>query len=180
VPDIRLTKKIAAGNVLCFAGLLAQPFSALAAPAVRLIVSNNPCIAEPCPGPVVVPTVVAAGTSFLIFVAALDDANSTAPTFTGTVNFTSTDSLASLPSNFTFTPANEGSTRGGFTTILRTPGDQTITVTDASGQLLPGSFVMTVTGSASAESVPAISGWMKVLLAVTLALSGTLLSRFRA
>ena len=179
MPDIRLTKKIAAGNVLCFAGLLAQPFSALAAPAVRLIVSNNPCIAEPCPGPVVVPTVVAAGTSFLIFVAAIDDQNSTDPTFTGTVNFASTDSLASLPSSFTFTPANEGSTRGGFTTILRTPGNQTITVTDASGRLLPASFVMTVTGPAPTESVPTVSAWMRVLLAAALALSGLFLVRLR-
>jgi hypothetical protein len=156
---------------------VALPALSSAAPAVRLVISNNPCIAEPCPGPVVVPTVVAAGTPFLIFVAAIDTDNSTDPMFTGTVNFSSTDPSASLPSSFTFTLANEGATRGGLVTILRTPGPQTITVTDVAGNLLPGSFVMTVTGLAPTEPIPMVSGWMKLLLGVVLASCGIWLAR---
>jgi hypothetical protein len=163
-------------KIHCLIGFLAVPFSAVAAPAVRLDVSNNPCIAEPCPGTVVVSTVVAAGAPFLIFVAALDSENSRDPNFTGTVNFSSTDKLASLPSSFTFTPANEGSTRGGLVTILRTPGNQTITVTDPTGRVAPGSFVMTVTAT---ESVPTISSWMKAILGVFLAIGGIWLVRLR-
>jgi hypothetical protein len=153
-----------------FLGLALLQRAALAAPAVRLDVSNNPCIAEPCPGTVVVPTTIAAGTPFLIFVAALDAESSRDPDYTGMVVFSSTDPLATLPSSFTFTPANEGGTRGGLAAVLRTIGEQTITVTDAAGKLSPGSFVMTVTGSA--ESVPTVSGWARILLAMALACVG--------
>ena len=161
--------------------LAALPLSAFAAPAIRLIVSNNSCIAEPCPGVPPPPTTIAAGTPFRIYVAALDGKNSTDPTFTGTVTFSSTDALATLPADFSFTPANEGSTRGGLITVLRTPGNQTITVRDVSGQLLPGSFVMTVTDPVSADvPVPTASGWAKLLLASTLAASGVWLARSSA
>jgi hypothetical protein len=163
--------------VALFAGLFAMLSGfALAGPAVRLDVSNNPCIAEPCPGSVVFPTTVVAGTPFLIFVAALDAQSARDFTYTGTVNFSSTDPLASLPSSFTFTSANEGGTRGGLTTVLRTIGNQTITVTDAASKLLPGSFVMTVKAT---EPVPTISEWAVILLFLALASAGVFLTRLR-
>ncbi|MEP7227807.1 MAG: hypothetical protein ABI785_10635 [Gemmatimonadales bacterium] len=83
--------------------------------------------------------------------------------------------MATLPPSYTFLPQDMGDR--AFTAILRTPGDQTITVTDSTGNLVPGTLVMTVTGIAPAQPIPTISGWAKILFFVALALSGIWLIR---
>jgi probable HAF family extracellular repeat protein len=65
------------------------------------------------------------GTSLSFSVTALDTANNPATTYSGTVHFTSTDSLASLPVN---SPLTNGT--GNFSATLNTVGSQTITATD--------------------------------------------------
>ena len=55
------------------------------------------------------PSTATAGTSFSFTVTALDQANSPALFYTGTVKFTSSDSTAVLPGNYTFTAADAGS-----------------------------------------------------------------------
>jgi len=65
------------------------------------------------------------GTSLSFSVTALDTANNPATTYSGTVHFTSTDSLASLPVN---SPLTNGT--GNFSARLNTVGSQTITATD--------------------------------------------------
>jgi len=65
------------------------------------------------------------GTSLSFSVTALDAANNPATTYSGTVHFTSTDSLASLPVN---SPLTNGT--GNFSATLNTVGSQTITATD--------------------------------------------------
>lgn len=51
------------------------------------------------------------------------------PPYTGTVHFTSTDPLAMLPPDYTFTASDAGVHRFS-DVVLLTPGDQTITVSD--------------------------------------------------
>ena len=65
------------------------------------------------------------GSAFNFTVSALDAANNVAPTYSGTIHFTSTDAMASLPANSTL-PNGTGS----FSATLNTLGSQTITATD--------------------------------------------------
>lgn len=73
------------------------------------------------------------GSAFNFIVSALDAANNPAPTYSGTVHFTSTDSRASLPSNSTLTNGT-----GNFTATLNTLGNQTITATDTVNASITG------------------------------------------
>jgi hypothetical protein len=59
--------------------------------------------------------------------------------YTGTVQFTSTDGAATLPSNYTFTPGDAGvhAFPAGFT--LRTPGHHVVTFTDVANARITGS-----------------------------------------
>ena len=56
------------------------------------------------------------------------DAYGNVANYTGTVHFTSTDGLATLPANYTFTASDYGTVY--FTATLRTVGTQSVTVTD--------------------------------------------------
>lgn len=171
---MRAARKVSAW-VFAFGCLLIGSGEVLAAPATQLVLSNDFCLIEPCgvhPPPARVAT---SGVSFAIFVAALDDQGSLG-SYLGAITFTSTDPLATLPTSFTFLPGGGGALRE-FAATLRTPGDQTITVTDSEGNLRPGTLVMTVTGIAPTEPIPAISGWAKILLLLALAFSGIWLSR---
>lgn len=72
-----------------------------------------------------------------IRVTAVDQWGNTVITYTGTIHFTSTDGSATLPPDYTFVPANNGSTTwSGFT--MNTPGIHTITVTDVSNPGIKG------------------------------------------
>jgi hypothetical protein len=81
------------------------------------------------------PDTVTAGTPFDLTVTAVDVFGQTALGYTGTVTFSTTDPDPGvvLPDAYTFTVDDQGSHpfSGGFT--LMTPGDQTLTVTDAAG-----------------------------------------------
>lgn len=152
--------------------------SAFAAPAVRLAVSNNRCLVEPCIPTPVPPTVTAAGAPFGLYAAAIDAGNSRDTEYIGTIFFTSTDPLATLPPSYTFVPANEGGV--SLSAILRTPGMQTITVHDSAGNLLPGTLVMTVTGPGAVAAVPTLSRSGVMALALGLAFSAWLVLRLRS
>ena len=146
--------------------------------AVRLVLSNDFCLIEPC-GPHSPPSrIVAAGTSFGIYVAALDGEGSRDNSYAGRVHFSSTDSLATLPADYTFLPGDQGDRP--FSAVLRSPGDQTITVADLGGNVMQGTLVMTVTGAQVAEAIPVLSFEASVLLAVLLGLVGILLVRPRS
>jgi hypothetical protein len=163
-------------KIHCLIGFLAVPFSAVAAPAVRLILTNDECLFQFCPPTHPPPaTTVASGSAFQIFVIAVDSAGLLDPSYEGTVTFASTDSLAGLPPGYTFVPTDQG--RKGFIAILRTAGSQMITVSDSAGNLIPGTLVITVTGPTPGESVPMISAGGKILLLLALASAGALLAR---
>jgi hypothetical protein len=146
--------------------------SVRADPAVRFIVSNDPCVIETCPGDVPPPTTVEAGRSFQVFVSAQDIGNSVDRSYVGPAVVTSSDTGAVLPASLAFVQGE-----GQFTAILSTVGDQTITVTDPA-RGIAGSFVMTVTAPTSA-AVPALENAMKLLFLVTLAAVGIWLVRGR-
>jgi hypothetical protein len=74
------------------------------------------------------PANVTLGTPFNVTITALTAGNQLDALYTGTIHFTSSDGLAVLPADFTFTLADSGSHT--FSVTLNTAGGQTITVTD--------------------------------------------------
>lgn len=160
---------------LCLIVLLTLPgFAEALPPAVRL----HLCTVLPCPHPVptLPPLTIAAGATFSLYVSAADNLGID-DMYTGTIRFTSSDPLASLPPSYTFVLADRG--MKAFTTVLRTPGDQTITVADVSGSLSPDTLFLTITGAAVPELVPTLSEAMTALFALALAISGIWFLRLR-
>ena len=141
--------------------------------AVQLVVSNNPCDIQPCPLPPPPPTSVPQRSPFLLAVVALDGGGSRDASYRGTVHFTSSDPMASLPPDYTFTAADAGAK--GFTVFLSTLGSQSITGTDNSAPPLSGNLTLTVT--AAAQSIPALSRVGVAVLGLALALVGALILR---
>jgi parallel beta-helix repeat protein len=79
------------------------------------------------------PSPTTAGETHNFTVTALDASNNTAPDYTGTVQFTSTDPQANLPSPYTFTSVSGGDIgRHTFAATLVTAGTQSITFEDGS------------------------------------------------
>jgi hypothetical protein len=75
------------------------------------------------------PSSVNAGVAFSLTVMVEDAYGNVVTGYTGKVHFTSTDSTAVLPANYTFTAADKGvHTFAGL--IFRKKGKQTITITD--------------------------------------------------
>ena len=77
-----------------------------------------------------------AGTSETFTVTALIRAAAPITGYAGTVHFTSTDSQAVLPANYTFTAANDGTHT--FTVTFKTAGIEAITATDIVNQAIVG------------------------------------------
>jgi hypothetical protein len=83
------------------------------------------------------PNAATAGTPFTVTVTALDAAGNTAAGYTGTVHFTSSDSKAGLPANYTFQPSDKGTQ--DFSVTLKTAGTRSLTVADTVASALKGS-----------------------------------------
>src|SRR5208283_3344880 len=75
---------------------------------------------------VVAPSTATATLPISVTVKALDANNNPAPSYSGTVEFTSSDGEAILPANSTLTDG-----AGTFSVIFHTPGSETVTATDA-------------------------------------------------
>jgi hypothetical protein len=156
--------------------LLLAPLEAVAGSAVRLF------IAAPCPPPTpgyCVLGSVNTGTPFTLGIDALDTDGNPDPSYIGTWSFSSTDPLATLPPSQTVTPSDQGHLVLTNAAVLRTPGTQSITVTESAGRLPPGVMSITVF-PAGAQAVPATSGVVTVVLAVALAAAGACLARLKA
>jgi ELWxxDGT repeat protein len=91
------------------------------------------------------------GSPFTVTVLALDPYGNTDTHYAGTVHFTSTDSRATLPANYTFVATDNG--RHVFTkgVTLNTAGTQTITVTDTAHATIKGSVTVTAQSHAGAQ-----------------------------
>ena len=74
------------------------------------------------------PSTATAGVAQTVTVTAEDPYGNVATGYAGTVQFTSSDTAASLPANYTFTTANPGV--HAFTLTFGTAGTQSVTVTD--------------------------------------------------
>lgn len=74
-------------------------------------------------------------TAFTVTVQTAAGATDTA--YLGTISFASTDAVASVPSNYTFTAADAGV--HSFSVTFRTPGAQSISASDAANALIVGS-----------------------------------------
>jgi hypothetical protein len=112
-------------------------------PGVRQAVSLN----------ITAPASVAAGKPFPITVSALDKYGQVATTYIGTVHFTSSDSGATLPADYTFQPGDEGTHT--FQVILATPESQSITGTDTQVSSITGTASLGVAGPATHIKVTA-------------------------
>ncbi len=83
------------------------------------------------------PSAVTAGNDFSLTVAALDSLGNVASGYTGTIHFTSSDSKAVLPANYTFLLGDGGT--HVFTATLKTAGTQSITAADSVATTVKGS-----------------------------------------
>jgi hypothetical protein len=99
------------------------------------------------------PTSVTAGSAFSVTVTALDDANHTVTGYTGTVHFTSTDTRSGvvLPSDYTFTAADNGTHTFTNAVTLVTAGSPVVRATDAAS--LSGSAYVAVAPAAPTQLV---------------------------
>jgi hypothetical protein len=77
---------------------------------------------------IVAPSSVSAGVAFTFTVTALDAYGNVATGYVGTVHFSSSDTAASLPENFTFLSGDAGVET--FVAIFNTTGSQSLTATD--------------------------------------------------
>jgi hypothetical protein len=89
------------------------------------------------------PSGASAGVSFSVTVTAADISNNPMTGYRGTIHFTSSDGSATLPTDYTFTSADNGSHT--FTVTLQTGGDQTIVATDTSDATIRGFTKISVT-----------------------------------
>jgi sugar lactone lactonase YvrE len=89
------------------------------------------------------------GTSFKVVVTALDPFGNVATGYLGTIHFTSSDTAATLPKDFTFTASSAG--RHAFHVTLNTAGTQTITVTDTVTPSIKGTKKITVNAALMAS-----------------------------
>jgi PKD repeat protein len=91
------------------------------------------------------PGTVTAGTPNIVTVTAYDAYGNIATGYLGTIHFTSTDSQASLPANYTYSAGDAGA--HVFSVTLSTPGSQTIAATDTATSSITGSAGATVTAA---------------------------------
>jgi hypothetical protein len=89
------------------------------------------------------PASVTAGVRFSLTLTVEDAYGNVVTGYTGTVHFSSSDTKATLPSNYTFTTTDKGvHTFTGL--VLRTKGNQKITITDRNNSSLTGSVIENV------------------------------------
>jgi hypothetical protein len=108
-----------------------------AAPASKLLVTAAP-------------TTVTAGNSLSVTVTAQDPFGNTAPTYTGTVQFTSTDPQGILPGNYTFVAGDNGVRTFTNSVTLKTAGSRTVTATDTVTSSITGT-----SGTITVNAAPA-------------------------
>ncbi|MBI4948047.1 hypothetical protein HY844_00620 [Candidatus Berkelbacteria bacterium] len=87
---------------------------------------------------------VTAGDNLSPIVTLYDDYSNVATSYTGTIDFTSSDAQATLPSNYTFVGGDAGTHTFTNGVILKTAGSITLTVTDTIDISLTDSLVITV------------------------------------
>ena len=82
------------------------------------------------------PSTATHGVPFNLTVTAKDTFGNTTPGYTGTIHFTSSDSAAALPANYTFLASDNGVHT--FSVTLNTAGAKTVTATDTPNSQITG------------------------------------------
>jgi hypothetical protein len=94
---------------------------------------------------------IIAGTAFSVTVTALDSTGTVNASYRGTVHFSSGDSLATLPGNYTFTANDNGVHTFNLGATFRKFGPQTITASDTASSFIAGSSPIVVVLPAAAQ-----------------------------
>ncbi|MCI0701750.1 MAG: VCBS repeat-containing protein, partial [Planctomycetia bacterium] len=115
------------------------------------------------------PTTSTAGNSFNVTATAKDAFGNTATGYRGTVRFTSNDTQATLPGNYTFTATDAGVHT--FTVTLRTAGSRSVTTTDTTTGSITGNDSVTV--SAAAASTLQVSAPTNATVGISFSVSVT-------
>jgi subtilase family serine protease len=97
------------------------------------------------------PSSSTAGSAFSVTVTALDGNGNTFAGYTGTVHFTSSDTIAGLPFDYTFTAADNGVHTFTNLVTLKTAGSQTVTVKDNANSSISGSATVSVSAAAATQ-----------------------------
>ncbi len=101
---------------------------------------------------------LAAGTAWPLTLTVRDGYGNRATGYTGTVKFTATDSLATLPAPYTFIPADSGQHTFAGELSLKVAGSRSVTATDsANGSVTGNRTVMVLPGSAASLAVTGIT-----------------------
>jgi|GEM_PF-3374892 hypothetical protein len=111
------------------------------------------------------PSSVTAGTTGTLTVTAKDSNGNIVQSYQGTVHFTSTDGLAVLPADYTFSAADSG-VHTFVSVQLKTVGTQSITATDTANSLITGAQTGIVVTAAPASAL-VISGFPNPVTAGT-------------
>jgi hypothetical protein len=159
-PSILRHLFLALGFVVASEAIEAQQATSL----VAFFGIDGPCASPP---PCVF-TRTAAGVAVPLSVGARDSSGNPAFGYQGTVTFSSSDPLATLPSLYTFTAGDAGNHLFGIT--LQTLGSQTVTVTDSANGFT-ASVPILVIPSASA-SIPATTNQTKLVMFCLLGMVG--------
>ena len=89
---------------------------------------------------------VTANQTFALTITAIDDNTNPVTDYVGTVTFSSLDASATLPLDYTFVAEDQGEKTFDLGFTLVTSGEQTITVTDTTDELVFGEITLTVNG----------------------------------
>jgi hypothetical protein len=140
-----------------FSGLMletaaTQSITATDATTLSITGSQSGIVVNPAPADhfqLVAPAGSTAGQAFDLTVAALDPFGNVDVNYTGTVTFSSSDPMAVLPADYTFSATDQGMVTfaGGVTLFLA--GNQAIMATDVATGLLSGSATVAVTPAAA-------------------------------
>ncbi|HLH08284.1 MAG TPA: PKD domain-containing protein, partial [Terriglobales bacterium] len=97
------------------------------------------------------PSPIGAGVAGTFTVTAVDGNGNVVTNYTGTIQFTSSDAQALLPSSYTFTSADQGT--HNFQATLRTVGTQSLTATDAVSSITGSQLNISVTAGTANKLV---------------------------
>jgi hypothetical protein len=100
-----------------------------------------------------------AGAAHSVTVKAFDGYGNVATGYTGTIHFTSSDTKAVLPADYTFTTADKGVHKFTTALTLKTAGSRSVTATDKTTSSITGSQTVTVT--------PGVAKTLKVSIAAS-------------
>jgi len=103
------------------------------------------------------PATAVAGSQYSFSITAQDSFQNIVPDYAGTVQFSTSDPIATLPANYTFNPGADNGTHS-FNATLRRAGQQSITLTDAANSLQATLNLTVVPGPLSILAMNGASG----------------------